>query len=293
MPDVSGTDLPTFEGQALTSPFPGQGEDGVPIDLVRVDLAELPPGMVDTALAANKQADASASAGQASRRLSPWLQLVLVAGLLALVMSIAGAISRGSLPGILRQALPQLPPSNEIVGAHEGKILMVERVGDVSRVMVKRADHVPWLVISQDDVSASQPAFSPDGTAVAYVSGRDAGQIVIVPLSGTDTRAITSDAISRAASQQEKIGLCSWSPVAWSPDGKRLAFWACAGDKAFSMLLVADLTQAGPSLQVVAGSTLTTGGQRAVRWLDDTRVLTTAPAVDQAHLPSVTSFAVP
>ena len=113
-----------------------------------------------------------------------------------------------------------------------------------------------------DDVHASfQPAWSPDGTQIAY-RRHDPDDIVVMDADGTGGRTVTRDALN------------PWSP-AWSPDGTKLAILLCCSDHS---------SPAGRPLLEVAVLDLTTGEIQRLgmyvetmnnvpQWVSDTQLL--------------------
>ncbi len=85
----------------------------------------------------------------------------------------------------------------------------------VSQIHVAAADGSSDRQYTQGEASASQPAFSPDGTELAFVStrgGKDAkAQVWVLPLAGGEAWPLTT-----AATGVERF--------AWSPDGARIAY---------------------------------------------------------------------
>jgi Tol biopolymer transport system component len=70
--------------------------------------------------------------------------------------------------------------------------------------------------VTRDDHASFQPAYSPDGSEIAY-RRHDPDDIVVMNSDGTGAHAVTPDALN------------PWSP-AWSPDGAKLAFLRCCAD---------------------------------------------------------------
>jgi TolB protein len=80
------------------------------------------------------------------------------------------------------------------------------------------------LTVTARDVDDTQPAVSPDGTRIAFVSDRpvpDYGftDLFVMDIDGSDVQRLTFDAEPDGAS----FGHYADSPV-WSPDGSRIAF---------------------------------------------------------------------
>ncbi len=77
---------------------------------------------------------------------------------------------------------------------------------------VINADGTGETQITADTANEAQPAWSPDGTKIAFVTDRDANnEIYVMNADGTNVRRLTTNA---AADEQP----------AWSPDGGKIAF---------------------------------------------------------------------
>jgi Tol biopolymer transport system component len=85
-------------------------------------------------------------------------------------------------------------------------------VEDVSQVFTVIATGGRPFQVTNEEVHAGQPAWSPDGKYLAYVAEQDENwDIWVVPLSGGGPVRLTEDTAM------------DWAP-AWSPDGSQIAF---------------------------------------------------------------------
>jgi Tol biopolymer transport system component len=81
-------------------------------------------------------------------------------------------------------------------------------------ICVVKADGVTPTVLTNDPGADLKPDWSPDGTQIAFQSGRDDPfwwQIYVMKADGSDPTNLSSDAVN------------DYDPV-WSPDGTRIAF---------------------------------------------------------------------
>jgi Tol biopolymer transport system component len=110
--------------------------------------------------------------------------------------------------------------------------------GGTSRIVVVNADGKGRRVLAGQ---ASDPAWSPNGSMIAYVSYpsrlSDTGSIVIAKSDGSSVRHLT------------RTGVGETRP-AWSPGGQRIAFTRVAGGKSTIVVVGAD----GSSERVVVGA---------------------------------------
>jgi Tol biopolymer transport system component len=110
--------------------------------------------------------------------------------------------------------------------------------------------------VTQGDLAAHSPSWSPDGARLAYVQG---SRIVVRSLGSGTTRSIVS-------------GLVSNDPPAWSPDGRRIAFTGLTLPEGVARISVVASTGSKP--KVVASTPWGTGDdQRGPVWSPDGKLL--------------------
>ena len=82
--------------------------------------------------------------------------------------------------------------------------------------------------VTDEEFEESEPAWSPDGSSIAYVQrspGTSIRELWLVRPDGSERRSLT------------KLGGVAHAP-AWSPDGKRLAFSANVGNNRFDIYTI-------------------------------------------------------
>jgi Tol biopolymer transport system component len=132
------------------------------------------------------------------------------------------------------------------------------------------------LPIRLMDLPGSQrcPAFSPDGTYIAFCSGEDSSQLYLANADGTEPHPLTD--------QITTCGCSPDAPLAWSPDGQWLALPVTGNDASKTTY---DLFAVSADGQKVIN--LTTSPQRyyGVLWDPDSRsLLFTGKLKDQADI---------
>lgn len=221
--------------------------------------------------------------------------LFLVAVLTGVVIWLIGYAQRADLSTVLSRAVPIPPPSATLVDSRDGVVLILEQSGSLSRVIVEKSDEASWILVSRDDTTATNPALSPDGGQIAYVTERDGGQVVTVSIMTDTRRTIDADQIQDVGDSAgfDKMKLCPWTPIAWAPPmGTRIAFFGCTEDDSLSVALVGDLSGPVINLTAIARSKVESSTSRQLRWLDRTQIVITAPA-NGAQRAVVTTFVVP
>jgi hypothetical protein len=217
--------------------------------------------------------------------------IVLIITIGAFVVWLAGQTQRGTIQKLLQAQA--IPPTARLLDSRHDTVLILEESGEISRVIVQRPSQPSWLLVSRDDLRAKFPALSPDGRRVAYNSQSNDGRIVIVSLDVNNVDSLPTDQI-KAATESKNLGpmtLCAWSPVAWSPDNQRLAFFVCGTNPSRSMVMTNSMGQ--PGIDVVAGTLLNTALPRGVLWLQSDTVLVSTPSESPQGGTTITTHPIP
>lgn len=165
--------------------------------------------------------------------------------------------------------------SLSLLDARQGVALMLRKNSNETSVVARVEGQSTWLLISQDDTTVSNPALSPTGQQIAYLSQQAGGQIVIVPVYQGQQYTISRDSLT--ALDLGVLKFCDWTPLVWHPTAKYLAFIACQKQEKYSIVVVADLTVSPPTHQIVADSLSDSDRPRQLHWLDDQQLIFTLP----------------
>src|SRR4051794_35221058 len=108
---------------------------------------------------------------------------------------------------------------------------LVDHSGD-EELYLMNADGTGIVQLTHNDVFDSAPAFSPDGTKLAFESARDSGDALVLDIyvmdaDGSDARRLTADPAHDEA------------PI-WSPDGTKIAFTSERGGSSDVWVMNAD-----------------------------------------------------
>lgn len=164
-------------------------------------------------------------------------------------VAIVDAAGRGA-PNIVSHADfawdPAWSPDARRLAWHEWDLAAMS--WDASRLVVADGDGAsPVVVAGGDDVSVGQPRFSPDGSALAFVS--DAGgwaNVWVAAGDGSGARPLVSEEFEHA----EPAWGVGQRSFAWAPDGAAIAF--VRNEHGFGRLVVADVAS-GEVVDVARG----------------------------------------
>lgn len=236
--------------------------------------------------------------GATEPKTKPWgrIMLLLLLGL-AVVSYVIGAVRRGDISNLFRRVTLRSTPQVLFLESRQDKALFLETDGDRQRVIVRQPNQSDWRIASQDDFTATNPALSPDGAWVVYLSTRTAPQLVLVPLDRSEYVTYTSAALAdfSARNRITVTTICPWTPIAWAADSTRVAFFGCAENPSLSQMFVANVLTATLDLQsgVVTGTLVTGENPRQVLWIGADRVMVTFPATTSDQAETIETFDIP
>lgn len=207
------------------------------------------------------------------------LRVIGVLAMVALVVWMAGFFDRRGYLPLLRRVGPWSEPTFELVQARNGRVLLTESDKRHSRVILQVPDQPSWLLISRDDLHAVNPTLSPGGEAVAYVSTADKTTIVVVSLNDNSLLTIMDRHVRASSVSQAlpEMSICEWTPLAWSPDDKALAFYGCRIGQPYSMAYVARWDNEKVEVKPLLDSGASLATARQVEWLGSDSVVLSVP----------------
>ena len=157
-------------------------------------------------------------------------------------------------------------PVGRITFASDGRIYVVNVDGSNLQMIVdgSNAQQEGLELILRRPESAAAPAFSPDGTQVAFIRDLD---VWLVNADGSEQR-LLGDVANFAPSPGASNNTIGASSVAWSPDGTQIAYTlARVGGSGISGLGVVDV--ATSSVRRFRGRSIESPIFMAVSWLPD------------------------
>ncbi|MFP4394615.1 MAG: hypothetical protein ACLFTI_05060 [Anaerolineales bacterium] len=200
---------------------------------------------------------------------------------------------------VFRRVSLRPAPQMVLLESRDEKSLLLQTDGERRQVLVQLPDRDGWVVVSRDDFTAANPALSPDGAWVAYLSTQGAPKIVVVPLEQAGRASYTSEDLRRDDQQNKTpmTDICPWSPVVWSMDSQRLAFFGCLYDPPMSRVFVADLiiNTTPPTLQAYRIDDIMAPGlePRQISWIGSDKVLVTFPPTADTETETARTIPVP
>ncbi len=189
-----------------------------------------------------------------------WIGMVVVAGIAAATWIFP--IHREKPASFQYQALTDSPgeETSPSISADGNTFVYARRERRVWHVFRRVRGHNPVDLTADSPVDNIQPSFSPDGNSIAFRSERDGGGIFVMTTSGESVRRISDFGFNPSWSPDGKSIVCATEPVvrpeqrlgfksalfvidvasrrtqqifagdavqpAWSPSGKRIAYWS-------------------------------------------------------------------
>jgi hypothetical protein len=223
-----------------------------------------------------------------------FLVLFILFFFLAIIVVLIGFFQHHDLRSIFDRT-PQL--SIEFVEACNDSILMIERSGNINRVIVEKLDYASWFLVSKDDTTVTNPALSPEGDLVAYLTQRNNGEIVIISPSTSIDYTVTFDQIKQLG-QKEKLQdmkICPWTPIAWDSKNSRVSFFGCFDDQniTHSVVIVCKFKEPTPVLAIIPDSIHQTAIIREIKWMGINQLSVNTPMENYSKIPLVKRFDVP
>jgi hypothetical protein len=207
----------------------------------------------------------------------PWLRVIIVLAILGMVAYLLGQLQNVEASAILRRIGSGEQSVFTLIEAREGVVLMWESEKSRSEVLVQASPQSEWLRVSRGDTTAINPALSPDASQVAYLSSADSGQIIVASLGGGDRLSIPVNALNNFAATKEPMSFCDWTTIAWSHDGKRLAFFGCYQEETGSVAFYAQIDAEPIEVTLIPDSKLDTNHHRQLLWSSDETIILTFP----------------
>ncbi|MBE7553149.1 MAG: hypothetical protein HS126_18915 [Anaerolineales bacterium] len=203
---------------------------------------------------------------------------IIIGVLLCILLGVAGTL------GVIRwlnlpvsNALPESTPVADLIIAgavNETALVIIDTHNESSQLKI--ANTTTNTVVIQDltrgKLKALAASLSVQKDRVAFIKEEDGHRDVIVINTGTGLTTPLERAKLIVPTLGTQIEPCSWSPIAWSPDGARFSFFGC--DKTTSMLIVVE-AQTELTPVVLTNTQATQTPNRQAVWLNNENLLYT------------------
>jgi hypothetical protein len=208
------------------------------------------------------------------------LLLLFVLVLLAIFVTLAGAWYRGEALSSLPKLISQQDAPRQLLDVQDGKFLLLESEDKHNQVFVQLPNQAEWWYVSKGDSGVANPSLSSDGAWVAYLSIQNSPQLVIASMEQQQGVLTYTSTLLEDFGYRNNVlvtNICPWTPVAWSEDDTRLAFFGCNEDPPQSITLVADWLTATLTLQpeVITGTVISGLEPRDLLWVDTNQIAIT------------------
>jgi hypothetical protein len=206
-----------------------------------------------------------------------WVVSTAAASVLLVVLGLAWGtgISKCSHRPSDPVAEPTSSPSIRIAdAAGEMALLLLEEAGTVEEMKVISTTASTAVIqdLPQGKFRPLAAALSPEQDSVAYLREDNGHRVAgVVDLQRGSDALLDQDKLEAAAGGTT-LQPCSWSSVAWSPDGLSFSFFGCTRDRSLLVVVVAE-TELSPI--VIKKTEAAEETPRQAFWLNDTSLLYT------------------
>jgi hypothetical protein len=252
---------------------------------------------MDTSLP-NDEIEESAFKYDPERVLQPkwkWVWALVAACLLVMIVSIAGTLGVTRwLHATPAAEIEPLAKLNVLIAGtvDETALLLVDMHGASSQIKVASTTTDTLVVrdFTRGRFQASSAALSPVKDRLAYIREEDGHRTaVMVDLSNSNSAVVKEDDL-RVSGAGTRIEPCSWSPVAWSPDGESFSFFGCGRTTSVLVVVQAE-TELTPV--IIQKTETAQASPRQVFWLNDDSLLYTQfdPSTEETWVSRVSAKA--
>ena len=199
---------------------------------------------------------------------------------LALLFMVLGA---GILAGTTRMLSEHWPPVSAPTSAanvsisesvDEMALLLISTSESSSEIKVTNfATNSNWVkTMAQGNFRSLAAALSPHKDRLVYIREEEGHRnAIVIDLASSNSVSVDKDRL-RIAASGASIEPCSWSSVAWSPNGKRFCFFGCGKDASVLVVVEAE-TELSPI--VIKNTRSGQSTARQVSWINSDNLLYT------------------